>query len=127
MGTIKLDSKAFDIIVQRAIRRIPEAIRGRLDNLLITVQKRPSKEVLDEMGLPPDEPLLGLYTGIPLSERTLDAPPLYPDTILLFKEPLEEMCETVAELEEEIAITLVHEIGHALGMNEERLEELGFG
>lgn len=127
MGTIKLDSKAFDIIVQRAIRRIPEAIRGRLDNLLITVQKRPSKEVLDEMGLPPDEPLLGLYTGIPLCERTLDAPPLYPDTILLFKEPLEEMCETVAELEEEIAITLVHEIAHALGIGEERLVELGYG
>lgn len=124
---MKLSDRSFDAIVKRAIRRIPREIGGHLDNLLISVQRRPSAEVLDEMGLPPDEPLLGLYTGIPLSERSLDAPPLYPDTILLFKEPLEEMCETVAELEEEIAITLVHEIGHALGMNEERLEELGFG
>ena len=124
---MKLSDKAFDRIVKRAIRRIPQEIRGHLDNLLITVQKRPSKEVLDEMGLPPDASLLGLYTGVPQPERSISAPPLYPDTILLFQEPLEEMCETMEDLEEEIAITVVHEIAHALGISEERLAELGYG
>jgi len=124
---MKLSHKAFDSIVKQAIDRIPHEIRTHLDNLVISIQKRPTQEILDEMGLPPDEPLLGLYTGVSLPERTFDAPPLFPDTILLFQEPLEEMCETVAELEEEIEITVVHEIAHALGIAEERLIELGYG
>jgi predicted Zn-dependent protease with MMP-like domain len=54
-------------------------------------------------------------------------PPLYPDTIILFQEPLERMCETIEELEEQIEITVVHEIAHFLGITEERLAELGYG
>lgn len=123
---MKLSDKAFDRIVKSAIRRIPQEIQDHLDNLLISVQKRPSKEILDEMGLPPEEPLLGLYTGVPHPERSTAAPPLYPDTILLFQEPLEEMCETVQDLEKEIAITVGHEVAHAIGMSEERLAELGY-
>ena len=60
-------------------------------------------------------------------ERSITAPPLYPDTIFLFQGPLEEMCETVEELEEQIEITVVHEVAHYIGMDEERLAELGYG
>ena len=124
---LRLTNKEFDRIVKRAIRRIPAAIRRELDNVLITVRSRPSEEMLEEMDLPPDEPLLGLYWGVPLDERSVTDPPTLPDTIYLFQEPLEEMCETMEELEEEIEITVVHEIAHAIGMSEERLEELGYG
>ena len=124
---LRLTNKEFDRLVKRAIRRIPAAIRRELDNVLITVRSRPSEEMLEEMDLPPDEPLLGLYWGVPLDERSVTDPPTLPDTIYLFQEPLEEMCETVEELEEEIEITVVHEIAHAIGMSEERLEELGYG
>ena len=127
MKRVKLSNKEFDRIVKRAIRRIPAAIRRELDNVLITVRNRPSREMLEEMDLPPDEPLLGLYWGVPLDERSVSAPPTLPDTIYLFKEPLEEMCRTMEELEEEIEITVVHEIAHAIGMSDERLEELGYG
>jgi len=123
---MKLNNKEFDRIVQQAIGRIPEEIRRHLDNILITVQKRPAPEMLEEMGYPPDEPLLGIYWGVPLNERSVAEPPLYPDTIFIFKEPLEEMCETREELEEEIEITVVHEVAHFLGMSEERLAELGY-
>jgi len=123
---MKLNNKEFDRIVQQAIGRIPEEIRRHLDNILITVQKRPTPEMLEEMGYPPDEPLLGIYWGVPLNERSVAEPPLYPDTIFIFKEPLEEMCETREELEEEIEITVVHEVAHFLGMSEERLAELGY-
>jgi predicted Zn-dependent protease with MMP-like domain len=78
------------------------------------------------MGLPPDEPLLGVFQGVSLLERSVFDPPLYPDTIILFQRPLEEMCETVEELEEEIEVTVVHEVAHYLGMTEERLAELGY-
>lgn len=123
---MKLSNEEFDRIVQRAIRRIPEEIRQHLDNIVISVRKRPSRRLLDDMDLPPDEPLLGVFEGVSLLERSVTDPPLYPDTIFLFQEPLQEMCETLEELEEEIEITVVHEVAHYLGMTEERLEELGY-
>ena len=123
---MKLSNIEFDRIVKRAIRRIPQEIRQHLDNILITVQKRPAPDMLAEMGYPPDEPLLGVYWGVPLNERTVAEPPLYPDTIYIFKQPLEEMCVSHEELEEEIEITVAHEVAHYLGMSEERLVELGY-
>jgi predicted Zn-dependent protease with MMP-like domain len=122
----KSSDKEFDRIVKRALGRIPAEIRERLENVLITVQKRPSKEMLADMDLPEDEDLLGLFTGDSTLERSVTDPPLYPATIYLFQEPLEEMCETEEELEEEIELTVVHEIAHAIGMSEERLVELGY-
>jgi len=116
----------FDRIVTKAIRRIPSEIREHLENVLITTKKRPTAEMLVDLDLPPDEEPLGLYWGVSLPERSLDSPPLYPDTIFLFQEPLEAMCETVEDLEREIEITVVHEIAHALGIDEERLAELGY-
>jgi predicted Zn-dependent protease with MMP-like domain len=123
---MKVDEVTFDRAVKKAIRRIPPDIREHLENLLITVNKRPSKKLLHEMGMPPGETLLGLYQGTSLLERSVTAPPLFPDSIVLFQEPLEEMCETVEELEEEIEITLVHEVAHFLGMSEEELYDLGY-
>ncbi|ROQ90917.1 metallopeptidase family protein [Desulfosoma caldarium] len=124
---IRLSRKEFEDIVERAVDRIPWTIRRHLHNLVIAVERRPSRELLEEMGLPPHETLLGLYDGVPLSERNLTAPPLYPDTIYIFQDPLEELCTSEEELIEEIERTVVHEVAHALGISDERLEELGYG
>jgi predicted Zn-dependent protease with MMP-like domain len=123
---MKISEKEFDRIVKRAIENIPEEIREHLDNILISVQKHPSKDILEEMEMDPDETLLGLYWGVPLTERSVTSPPDFPDTIFLFQSPLEQMCETIEELEEEIEITVVHEVAHAVGIPEERLAELGY-
>ncbi len=127
MSKVKLSEKEFDGIVQKAIRRIPPEIRQHLNNIVIMVRKRPSRQMREELGLGPDEPLLGLFEGVSLIERSVTSPPLYPDIIYLFQEPLETMCETPEELEEEIEITVVHEVAHFIGMTEERLSELGYG
>ena len=124
---VRLTRMEFDQAVKRAIKRIPPEIKRHLKNILISVQTRPSQEILQEMGLYPNEPLLGMYRGTALSERSEVYPPLYPDTIVLFQEPLESMCRSTDELEEQIEITLVHEIAHFLGISEERLAELGYG
>ncbi len=125
---MKLNPKEFDRAVRRAYSRIPAEIRERMDNVVLTVKKRPTPEMLEELGYPPDEPLLGLYWGDSLQEHSFfTPPPLYPDTIFIFQEPLEEMCETIGELEREIEITVVHEVAHFLGIDEEHLEELGYG
>lgn len=124
---IRLSPKEFHALVEQAVARIPWEIRQHLENMVITVERRPSREMLEEVGVPPGETLLGLYDGVPLPERSVTSPPLYPDTIYLFQEPLEELCATREQLIEEIEITVVHEVAHALGLSDERLEELGYG
>ena len=123
---MRLNEKEFDGIVKGAIRRIPREIRRHLDNTIISVQRRPTPEILEEMDLPAGKTLLGVYRGVSLMNRSVEAPPLFPDTIFIFQESLEDMCETVEELEKQIEITVVHEIAHALGMSEERLAQLGY-
>lgn len=127
MPMVKLSAEEFDKVVQRGIERLPEEIRLNLDNMIITVRPRPSMSILREVGLRNGDTLLGLFRGVPLVDRLATSPPLYPDTIYLFQEPLEELCNSVEELEEEIEVTLVHEIAHFVGMTEERLIELGYG
>jgi predicted Zn-dependent protease with MMP-like domain len=121
-----MSERAFDAIVKRALGRIPGEIRRHLDNILITVRRRPTREMLDSVGMDREDELLGLFSGVPLIERSVTAPPLFPDTIFLFQEPLERMCASEAELEEEIEITVVHEIAHYFGISEARLAELGY-
>lgn len=123
---MKLSDRAFAGIIHKALDRIPAEISAHLENVAITVEKRPSLELLEEMGLPPDEVLFGVYQGESLTEQSLTYPPLYPDSIILFKEPLEDACETIEELIEEIEITVVHEVAHFFGIGEERLVELGY-
>ncbi|MDA8124267.1 MAG: metallopeptidase family protein [Deltaproteobacteria bacterium] len=125
---IKLNRKEFDSAVRKAYRRIPIEIRERMGNVVLTVKRRPTQEMLASLGYPPDEPLLGLYEGASLLEHSFfETPSFLPDRIYIFQEPLEEMCASLAELEREIEITVVHEIAHFLGIGEDRLTELGYG
>ncbi|MBM9537061.1 metallopeptidase family protein [Desulfobulbus alkaliphilus] len=122
----RLTTKAFDRLVEQAIARIPWEIRRHLDNVVITVQPRPDPELLADLG-GGGEPLFGLYWGVPLTERSPADPPLYPDVIYIFQEPLEAFCGSHEELMDEIEITVVHEIAHFLGFGERELENLGYG
>ena len=127
MRNRRLSAQAFDRIIEQAVARIPLEIRKHLDNVVITVQPRPSPELLEELGFGPDELLFGVFSGVPLTERSPADPPLYPDSISIFQEPLEEYCLSREELLEEIEITVVHEIAHFIGFSDEELEALGYG
>jgi predicted Zn-dependent protease with MMP-like domain len=124
---MKMNDDDFDSAVRLAIENIPEEIRQHLDNLVITVQKRPSRQMLRDLGIEQPKKLLGLFHGVPLTEHTVTSPPLFPHTIYLFQEALEEMCRTKEELVDQIEITVVHEVAHYVGMSEARLVELGYG
>lgn len=123
----RLSGEAFDRIVEQAIARIPVDLRRNLDNIVISVQPHPSRALLAEMGLSPDDELFGIFSGVPLTERSLTDPPLYPDTIYIFQEPLEAFCLSREELIKEIEITVVHEIAHFMGFADDVLETLGYG
>jgi predicted Zn-dependent protease with MMP-like domain len=123
----KLGPDTFDRLVDRAISRIPLEFRRHLDNVVITVQARPSRELLAELGFSAEEELFGYFSGIPLTERDPANPPLYPDTIYIFQEPLEAYCFSREELLDEIEITVVHEIAHFIGFDDDQLAALGYG
>jgi len=122
----RLSQDEFDLIVAHAVERIPRDIRRHLDNIAITVQRRPSRTLLREMHVPRGDTLYGIFEGDALTERSASEPPLYPDRIIIFQEPLENDCDTIDERTREIERTVVHEIAHYFGIEEERLAELGY-
>ena len=124
---MRINRKQFAEAVEKALEKIPEMFSAQLNNMTITVEDLPSQELLREMEIPTDETLFGVFTGVPLPERSVTEPPLYPDVIVIFREPLMAACHSFKVLEEEIGITVVHELAHYLGLSEERLEELGYG
>jgi predicted Zn-dependent protease with MMP-like domain len=123
---VRVSRRRFVRLVEEALSQIPEELRRALDNVHVAVEDWPTPEQLASVGLPEDGVLFGLYEGTPLLERGTE-PPLLPDRITLFQGPLEEACETEEELRQEIRKTVVHELGHYFGLDEERLEELGYG
>lgn len=114
-----LTDDAFDAIVADALDEVPEPLLRMLDNVVFLVESEP----------PPEDPdLLGVYDGVALTERGDGwAAGALPDRITLFRGPLTRMCADLEELTEEIAVTVVHEIAHHFGIEEERLHELGWG
>ncbi|MDQ7844578.1 MAG: metallopeptidase family protein [Armatimonadota bacterium] len=123
---MKLSRRRFEALVARALDAIPEEIAAQMRNVDVVVEDWPSEEHYERLGLAPDEWLFGLYEGTPLLERGIIADPLLPDKITIFKGPLEAACETEEEIEEEIRRTVVHEVAHHFGIDEDRLRELGY-
>ena len=113
--------------VARVLDRLPKEFRDQLRNVEIVVEARPSNELLRAEGLDPrEDTLYGIYQGTPLPERSALDPPLLPDKITIFAEPLLEDFPNPDELREEIRLTVVHEIAHYFGMEEEEIEDLGY-
>jgi predicted Zn-dependent protease with MMP-like domain len=105
----------FDDVVRAALDELPPEIAAALENVAVVVE--------DEN---PDDPdLFGLYHGVPLTERG-DVAGLPPDTISIYRIPLEEWFPDPSDLREEIRITVLHELGHYFGLDEDRLAELGY-
>lgn len=124
-----LTDEQFDVIVQEALDDVPPELMAMLDNVAFFVEDEPGPEHADPDLTPEDNAeLLGIYLGTPLTERDGGwAAGALPDRIVLFRGPLTRMCSDSAELSEEIATTIVHEAGHHVGIDEERLHELGWG
>jgi predicted Zn-dependent protease with MMP-like domain len=117
----------FIRLVHRALRDIPPGFKRHLKEVDIVVKRRPSGADLRAAGLAPDESMYGFYQGVPMTERTSAYGMTVPDVIYIYQEPLEEDFEDDRELIEEIRTTVLHEVGHFFGIDDDRLEELGRG
>lgn len=108
---MRVTSSEFDRIAERALARISPRFRRRLDNVLIIVEQEP-----------PQQGLLGLYQGRPLTERsTFDSTPATPDTITIYQGPHQRMARSLPHLERLVTDTMWHEIAHYFGMNERQV------
>jgi predicted Zn-dependent protease with MMP-like domain len=115
----------FRRLVDDALATIPEDFRAAMENIAIVIEDEPSPEQLDEVGIESDDDtLLGLYEGIPLTERQWAHGNTLPDKITLFQGPIEDASDDEDDAVVAIGETLIHEIGHYFGLSEEEIEEI---
>lgn len=117
---------AFEALVDRALAGIPEPFNAALDEVAIVIEDEPTDEQLLDNGLTLDDTLYGLYEGVPRTAYAADWA-MSPNRITLFRAPLEDDFPDAADLEDEVRRTVVHELAHHLGIDDERLDELGAG
>lgn len=112
-----MDRRRFDRLVEDALARLPEVFRKKLINVAIIVEDRPRRE------FGRDDLLLGLFHGVPCTEKsTFYSTP--PDRIFLFQKNIEAICSTEEEIRRQIRDTLLHELGHYFGLSEDELRSL---
>ena len=115
--SIPVDEDRFESLVDDALDSIPDALFAAMDNVVVLIAGRNADE--------PD--LLGLYEGVALTERDTTYAGFLPDTITIYREALCEFCSTEEQLVEEVAVTVIHEVAHHFGIDEDTLHRLGWG
>jgi predicted Zn-dependent protease with MMP-like domain len=121
----KLDTERFEELVARAIEELPEELRERLENVDIVVADEPSRAQRRAEHLGPRDTLLGLYEGVPLTNRTHGYDLVMPDKITIFQLPIEESCRSDKQIVNLVKRVVRHEIAHHFGISDERLRDIG--
>jgi predicted Zn-dependent protease with MMP-like domain len=122
---LEFDDGAFDTLVERSLAELPEPVQRHLRELPVLVEPLPSAAILTAEKPPLSPDLLGMFVGRDLMSRTSLDPPAAPGAIYLFRRNLLRFCHTIEELEHEVRVTVQHEVGHLLGLDENDLEEWG--
>ncbi len=107
----------FEVLVGQALDSIPDALARLMENVVVLVEDRS----------PPGQNLLGLYYGVPLTERGQTYAGMLPDTITIYRLPILNQCGTPEEVVEQVRVTVLHEVAHHFGFDEDRIHELGYG
>jgi predicted Zn-dependent protease with MMP-like domain len=122
-----MDRREMKKEVAQVLNELPEMFNRRLQNVEIIVQKKAGRRRLEALGLDPKRDVLyGLYEGTPLSERSVFDPALLPDRITIFSETLLRDFPDPVELRNQIRLTVIHEIAHFFGIDEDEIEKLGY-
>ena len=121
-----MERSHFERLVFEAFRQIPDGLRSYLENVDVVVDDQPSWDQLAGHQIEEGEILLGLYEGVPLTDRD-EYGMVLPDKITLFQDSIESICSSREEVIEQIRLTVVHEVAHHFGIDDDRLHELGAG
>ncbi len=118
-----MSEERFEQLVADALDAIPDALAAEMENLAVMVEEWPTAAQLEGRG----GTLLGLYEGVPLTARDpITYAGVIPDRITIFRGPLCERATSEAELVEQVRVTVLHEVGHHFGIDDDRLDELGW-
>jgi predicted Zn-dependent protease with MMP-like domain len=121
-----VSERAFRRLVDEALGLVPAEFRPYLEGVSVVIEDWAPEALLDDLGVPEDVTLYGLYSGHALTQGPRESGDL-PPRITIYRGPLVEACEDEEDLRQEIATTVIHEIAHHFGIDEVRLEELGWG
>ena len=120
-----MSPQAFARCVRDALDALPKPIAAWIDNVEVVVEDWPTRRQMRDAGVSARGELLGLYEGIPLTERTSGYGMVVPDRITLFRGPILAVAQTPEQVTDEIRITVIHELAHHFGIDDDRLIELG--
>lgn len=116
-----MDRNAFERVVRDVLETLPTEFVQFLENVAVVVEEEPDPDELVRLGMDPEEDeLFGLYVGTPLTEREISYTAL-PDQVLIYRGPIMRCCSTREEIETEIRDTVVHELGHHMGLSDEEM------
>jgi predicted Zn-dependent protease with MMP-like domain len=121
---MRVSREEFEALVEKAVSGLPEEFARLLDNVAVMVEEEPTDEDLEEVGMNPDDPeedeLFGLYQGVPMTDRGSGYSAL-PDRVVIFRGPILRACDSRREVIREVRDTVVHELGHYFGLEEDEL------
>jgi predicted Zn-dependent protease with MMP-like domain len=117
----------FEALVERALGQLPPQFARYLEEVPVEVRPASTRAQRRRAGVGEDELLLGLYQGIPRTDRSVEHSGTMPDVIYVFQEDVELAVDNERDLIEEVRITVLHELGHHFGLDEDELDELGYG
>jgi predicted Zn-dependent protease with MMP-like domain len=118
-----MDKPSFERLVTTALRRLPRAFREKLENISIQIEDAPSAATLHDMGIRSGT-LLGLYQGVPLTERGWGYGNVLPDRIIIYQRPIEEAAASPQDIEDMVLDVVTHEIGHYFGFDDRSLSRM---
>ena len=119
--------RQFEALVEKAMRKLPKTFKEKIKNVAIVVEDWADDETLDEMGIEPPDTLYGLYRGVDLTHRDSGYGNVLPDTVTIYQGPIEEDCDDEAEMAQLVRETVIHEIGHYFGLDDETMHRIEDG
>lgn len=123
----RVSKQRFGELVQNALDELPAQFTEVIETTRIEIHDRPTPSMLRASHVAPGHTLLGLYHGRPQTRRNVEDSGVLPDVIYLFQEEIETLCGSEEDLVAEVRRTVLHEIGHHFGLDEQNLDELGYG
>jgi predicted Zn-dependent protease with MMP-like domain len=124
---MKLSEEEFEDLIAEALDDVPPVFAEYLERVVVDVESMPDAETVRRLNLRDARTLLGLFHGVPLTRQHVDAPPLMPNRVVIYQDNIQRFCRTRREMVRQVRKTVLHEIGHHFGMDEDQLADLGYG
>jgi len=122
-----VNRRRFEALVDKALRRLPRKFKERIANVAVIVEDWADDETLADVGIEPPDTLYGLYRGVDLTRRDSGYGNVLPDTITIYQGPIEEDCADEADMGDLIRETVIHEVGHYFGLDDETMHRIEEG